>query len=522
MTPGDPVPVSIVVSSEGVDPSETAEIAGYVRDLCERLALPVIPEVSVAPTEPAGIIIVAGIKIAPAVLETLDASVASSALFSHRVCLVTDTVARAVFAQFGLAGTETDFHKFHNMLQECVRAGRSLKRLQSVQTEALASDPASWLETALSAAEAPDIRIHVSRNTYEQLVDPVSGTYVPASDGNQDFGALLKMMSEGLFWELGVFFGGRLELAHELAGSAFRIGLNDISTPPLQGLESDRFLVNDTVDRLNLLGIDAISTVNPVSLSEAGIVNAKDAKRCEEKHGLTTWTSAGYLILRASAELRQNAAAFCTTEIIAFMLERLQKTSPDLIHAVLDRFEMATVTQALRALLSEEISIRNLRGLLEAMLEIQGTTTVSQRQHIVLGPHVGTLLPVGHGDEESDHNAEEIGELMRAAQRGYISHKYTQGQNTLLVYLVDPEFETLLDLAKASISSEQTDEIVLSAFRNTVQSSDASVLPPVVLTTTEVRRQLRKLIAHEYPKLAVLSYSELLPTMNIQPLARIS
>lgn len=522
MTPGAAVPVSIIFGSGVLDPTETEEAARYVRDLCERLALPALPEISVAPTEPAGMIVVDGTKIAPPVPDAQDVSVVSTALFRNRVCLVTDDVARAVYAQFGLVGKETDFHKFHKMLRECVRAGRSISRLQSVQTEAFAADPANWLETALTAAEAPDIRILVSQHTYDQLVDPQSEAYLPVDDGNQDIGALLKMMSEGLFWELGMHFGGRLELARDLSGSAFRIGLNDISTPALQGLEAGQFLVNDTADRLNLLGMNASSTINPVNLSDASIVNANEAKRCEEELGLTTWTFAGHLILHTSSELRGNAAAFCTTDIVTFMLERLQNAFPDLIHAVRDRFDTITVTQALRALLSEEISIRNLRGLLEAMLEIQGTTTVSQREHIVFGPQVGSLLPVANGDGESDRNAEAIGEMMRAAQRAYISHKYTRGQNTLMVYLVDPEFEVFLDPATTSVASEHTEEAVLSAFRETVQESDASVVQPVVLTTTEVRKHLRLLIEHEYPRLAVLSYSELQPTMNIQPLARIS
>lgn len=522
MTPDALVPVSIVFGSGVLDPSESEEAARYVRDLCERLALPALPEVSIAPTEPAGMIVVDGTKIAPPVPDAQDVSVVSAALFRNRVCLVTDDVARAVYAQFGLVGAETDFHEFHETLRECVRAGRSITRLQSIQSDVLAADPSSWLETALTAVEAPDIRIHVSQQTYDRLVDPQNGSYLPVDDEHQDFGALLKMMSEGLFWELGMYFGGRLELAHDLSGSAFRIGLNDISTPALRGLEAGQFLVNDTADRLNLLGMNASSTLNPVNLSDASIVNANEAKRCEEEFGLTTWTFAGHLILHASSELRGNAAAFCTTDTVTFMLERLQKAFPDLIHAVLDRFDTVTVTRALRALVSEEISIRNLRGLLEAMLEIQGTTTASQRDHIVFGPQVGSLLPVANGEGDSDRNAEAIGEMMRAAQRAYISHKYTRGQNTLMVYLVDPELEVFLDPATSSATSEHTEESVLSAFRATVQESDASVIQPVVLTTTEVRKHLRLLIEHEYPRLAVLSYSELQPTMNIQPLARIS
>jgi type III secretion protein V len=45
---------------------------------------------------------------------------------------------------------------------------------------------------------------------------------------------------------------------------------------------------------------------------------------------------------------------------------------------------------------------------------------------------------------------------------------------------------------------------------------------PVILTTLESRRPLRRLIDVEFPHLAVLSYQELSPDLNIQPIARIS
>ena len=40
--------------------------------------------------------------------------------------------------------------------------------------------------------------------------------------------------------------------------------------------------------------------------------------------------------------------------------------------------------------------------------------------------------------------------------------------------------------------------------------------------TMEIRRYFRKLVELEFPHLAVLSYQELSPDMNIQPIARIS
>jgi type III secretion protein V len=45
---------------------------------------------------------------------------------------------------------------------------------------------------------------------------------------------------------------------------------------------------------------------------------------------------------------------------------------------------------------------------------------------------------------------------------------------------------------------------------------------PPLLTSFEIRRALRKIIQHEFPRLAVLSYQEVSPDTNIQRITRIS
>jgi type III secretion protein V len=46
-------------------------------------------------------------------------------------------------------------------------------------------------------------------------------------------------------------------------------------------------------------------------------------------------------------------------------------------------------------------------------------------------------------------------------------------------------------------------------------------LPPVILAPMDIRRFMRKLIERDFPDLAVLSYQELDPSANVQPLDRI-
>ena len=48
-----------------------------------------------------------------------------------------------------------------------------------------------------------------------------------------------------------------------------------------------------------------------------------------------------------------------------------------------------------------------------------------------------------------------------------------------------------------------------------------SMQRPVLLTSMDIRRYMRKMIEQEIYELPVLSYQELTPEINIQPLARV-
>jgi type III secretion protein V len=57
--------------------------------------------------------------------------------------------------------------------------------------------------------------------------------------------------------------------------------------------------------------------------------------------------------------------------------------------------------------------------------------------------------------------------------------------------------------------------------RNISQPTPHGGQPPVLLTTLDVRRFVRKLIEGEFPDLSVLSYQEIVPEIRIQPLGRV-
>jgi type III secretion protein V len=333
----------------------------------------------------------------------------------------------------------------------------------------------------------------------------VAADLVPLVDdtgGSNFLNELIPMMRDGLFYELGVRYPGLRVRGNEgdLPPGSYIIMVNEI--PLVMGtVDKSKCLVNDTPDRLRLLGIEAEPAQNPANGNACGWISSEQRKLAEDA-GLTTWDAPGYIVLHLSAVLRKNAAEFVGIQETQNMLEQLEQAFPALVKEVVPKaVSPFQLTDILRRLVEEEISIRDLRNILQALAE--------------------------WGPVEND--TVMLTEYVRAALKRYISHKYTRGQSTLIVYLLDPQIEETVRSSVQHTSSgsylalepEITQEI-LAAVRNEVGNLPPSAQQPVVLTTMEIRRYFRKLVELEFPHLAVLSYQELSPEMNIQPIARIS
>lgn len=327
------------------------------------------------------------------------------------------------------------------------------------------------------------------------LVEDVSGD-------NKFLGEMVPLMRDGLFYELGVKYPGIRVRGNEtdLAPGNYIIMINEI--PVVSGsVAQDKVLVNDTVDRLTLLNIQGEEAVNPANGTECAWIPS-DRAEIAEQAGLTTWDAAAYMVLHLSSILRKNANEFLGIQEVQNMLEQLEQAFPALVKEVVPKaVSPFQLTDIMRRLVEEEISIRDLRSVLQALAE--------------------------WGQVEND--TVMLTEYVRNALKRYISHKFTRGGNTLVVYLLDNQIEETVRGAiqhtqsgsYLALEPEITQEI-LSAVRGEVGNLPPTAQNPVVLTTMEIRRYFRKLVELEFPHLAVLSYQELSPDMNIQPIARIA
>ena len=128
-----------------------------------------------------------------------------------------------------------------------------------------------------------------------------------------------------------------------------------------------------------------------------------------------------------------------------------------------------------------------------------------------------------HAPAEKDPIA--LTEAVRGALRRHITHRHARGES-LGVLLVDPIIEeTIRDsiqrtatgsyLALAPDAARDLIEAVRSA-RKAAPSCE------ILLTQSDVRRFLRRLVEVELPQMTVLSYQELDPAIAVQPLAKVA
>ncbi len=328
--------------------------------------------------------------------------------------------------------------------------------------------------------------------------------YVDSStpSGQQFLDEMLPLMKEGLFYELGVAFPGvRVRgFCSHLPEDTYIIKINEVPVAVGQ-IPEGKILVNESAERVAIMNIEGEPTVNPANGMDACWIPA-EKKEIVEQSGYTTWDTPGYMILHLSSILRRFAYEFVGIQEVQTGLDKIEPAFPALIKEVTPKvLSLQQLTDILRRLVEEEISICNLKGILEALAE--------------------------WGQMEKDPVM--LTEYVRMSMKRYITYKYSRGGNTLVVYLLDPRIEQAIkDSIQVTSSGNylalepEIAQDILDAVRMEIGDLPATAQQPVILTNVEIRRYFRQLVKLEFPYLAVLSFQELNPDMNIQPVARIS
>jgi len=310
---------------------------------------------------------------------------------------------------------------------------------------------------------------------------------------------MIPKMRHALYHDLGVRFPGvhvRTDSV-SLDPDEYMIFLNEV--PIIKGKVLIKWLLtNENEETLKRFNLPYTKTKNVLNLPTLWVEDKY--KDILQKAKIKFWTPLEVVILHLSKFYTQYAGDFIGIQEVRAMLEFVEKSYPDLIKEVTRLVPLQKLTDIFKRLVQEQISIKDLRTILEALSEWAQT----EKDVVILTEYVRTSL------------------------KRYISYKYSQGRAILSVYLLDPEIEDMIRGAIKQTSAgsylaldPDSVQMILQSMRNTIVPTPPGGQPPVLLTSLDVRRFVKKLIEGEFPDLPVVSSQEIIPEIRIQPLGRI-
>lgn len=276
----------------------------------------------------------------------------------------------------------------------------------------------------------------------------------------------------------------------------FRINLDDVPVFDVE-IPEGHVLVSEDPVHLELIGIPKADCLPIKGFKRERLIPGRH--RAALTQGRFHFVTVEEIPARLLAHVfRKYSEQFVGIQETRSLLHDLERTASDLVAQALETVPIGRLSEILRLLVAEGVTIRNLRVILAAIVE------------------------AGNGD------AAVISEKVRVALRRQISFRAADRDNIIAAYILDRSAEQdvrgalhlsdsgrVLDLSDASLRS------IASQIKQAIAQSSAEVAP-VVITAADIRAQVRALLVHYGIDMAVLSYQELAPEFNVQPLGTVT
>jgi type III secretion protein V len=298
-------------------------------------------------------------------------------------------------------------------------------------------------------------------------------------------------LREGLWRELGVRLPGVAVRPAALPAGSFQVLVDEV--PAASGrAPADEVVALVAPDELALVGLANAPELDPVTGRTVSVVAERDRARAaalgEVRGPLER------VLAAASWAVRRNAHHLVGVQETQVLLDGLEATAPALVREVSRQVPPALLADVLRRLVEEGVSIRPLRTIVEALLAGGGAAA----------------------------SPAALAEACRRALRRHIGHAAARDDGTVLALLLDPGVERSI---REALAGEATvlDPVVAAELLTGLEAELSGREDiPVLLTCSDVRHALRRLVAPRFPRVPVLAYEELPPETPVRPVGRIA
>lgn len=307
----------------------------------------------------------------------------------------------------------------------------------------------------------------------------------------------LAAMRQKLLLDLGVPIPEINVQVNDSCKDGYIIRVNEV--PYGEGrLRPQQILARDTPENLDIMGIPYV----PDKSSLSGSVWVDVAQRESlQRASIPYLESAQILADHVDQILRRHADEFIGIQEAKAFLKQMEASSPELVKETLRLVPLQKIAEVLQRLVSEGVSVRNMRTILNALVQ----SGQSEKDTVLLTEHV------------------------RIALKRQICFHNCAGMNVLPAYILTPDVEDAVRNAIRQSSAgsylaldARTTQQIIAAIRKAIGPLDQQLGKPVLLTSVDIRRYMRKLIEVDLYGLPVLSYQELTPDISVHALARIS
>ena len=374
--------------------------------------------------------------------------------------------------------------------------------LHSIMAQESSTDPKAALDKSLSPTVKP--RTAASSTGREEFAPtiPIILDISSALGASLNYDALnseLATLRRALYFDLGVPFPGiNIRPSADMPGLSYTLHVNEI--PMSRGvLEKNMILVRETMENLALLNVRAkrgedflpdIESVWVPEEREALLIPA----------GITCMRHDRILAYHLSLILSRHAESFLGMQETKYLLDKMEERAPDLVREATRLMPVQRIAEIFQRLVQERISIRDLRSILEALIE----WSVKEKDTVMLTEYV------------------------RGALRRQISYMYSKGQNMLPGILVDPPVEEIIRKAIRQTSAgaflaldPEVTQRFLAAVTAAAGNYTQHTQKPVLMVSMDIRRYVRRLIEKDHYSLPVMSYQELTSEITVQPVGRV-
>ncbi len=194
--------------------------------------------------------------------------------------------------------------------------------------------------------------------------------------------------------------------------------------------------------------------------------------------------------------LRRHLTMFLGIQETGGLLAQASVDYPDIVKEALRSIPLQNVAEILRNLIEEEVSIRNVRGILESLVQ----------------------------SAAHEKDTGNLTEFVRIALARQICHQHAVNQNLNAIALEPSLEEKLLESVRASGGNRQLslEPAQAEGLRNALRVSIEKHKPNVVVTHLQIRKQLRQYVQGISFDTPVLSYNELTAETKIQVVEHIN